>query len=281
MLGLSLGRQYRDPINSEPAIPAIAEQFYIDKTGSECGSPTYGLDLLDLTNATLSFSSSTVTMTSSVAGVYSFLNITNLPDVDSVTLIPSFQGKSNVLRIVVGKDLGSKLGLNRFGGTIRTILKDSSDQFIAFRDIAHPDWSHHVELTYWVDTDYENNQWNGSIPETVSGDAYFGFGGDDLEAVRDSEIVSSLADPRDTWSTIKIDIFDQTIDNNPGITPGTQPILEADNDPSYNQSQFIMGLPAVYSDSYPPGWPSIDPATHFGASALYIAGIKHNVCPRT
>jgi len=278
MLGLSLGREYADRVNSGPA---IAEQFYIDKTGSECSSPTYGLDLLDLTNATTSFTSSLVTLASSVAGVYSFVDITGLPPTDSVTLIPSFQGKSNVLRIVMGKDIGSKLGLKRFGGTIRTILKDSSDQLIAFRDIAHPDWSHHVELTYWVDTDYEDNQWNGSISETLQGDSYFGFGGDDLEAIRDAENVYSLADPRDTWSTISLGIFDQTIDNRPGTTPGVQPILDADPDPNYNQSQFLMELPNVNSDYYPPGWPSNDPATHFGASALYIAGIKHTVCPRT
>ena len=277
MLGLSLGREYADKANSGPS---IAEQFYIDKTGSECSSPTYGLDLLDLSNANITVSNIQVSL--SPQSSYSFVDIINLQQVDSATLLPSFQGKSNVLRIVTGKDLGSKLNAASFSGGIRTILKDSSDQFIPFRDIAHPDWSHHVELTYWVDTDYEDNQWNSSISQTVeSNGAKFGFGGDDTESVEKPETTPSLSDPRDIWSTVKLSIFDQTIDNNSEITPGTVPILDADPDPNHTQTQFFMKLPDVDSDSYPPGWPSSDPATHFGASALYIASIKHTVCPRT
>ena len=268
MLGLGLGRQYRDRVDSGPAIP---EQFYTDSEGSACSSPTYGFDLLDLTNATIGTpygNGVTINDQSSPTNnsfTFGFQGIT------SATLLPNFQGKNNVIRIVFCDDGSSYLGLNRAGGNIVTRIHQPSNSQLDFSNVAHPDWSHHTELTYWVDTNYENNP-NNEISTTISSNTTYGFGGDLTDALFRTRVAASINDPRDKWTTIKLDIFDQIRD----LTPS---LVMLDGSGSGSQTMALFNLPQIQSDSYPPEWPN--PEGYFGPSALYIAGIKHTVCPRT
>ena len=272
MLGLSLGREYRDRINSGPVIPS---RTVTDSEGESCATPTYGFHFEDMSSSyvTTSLGGTGTVVISEVGGHSSCdLNIGN-KDIDSVSVLPEFKGKENVLKVEFGGvSPGDRLSAKRINARIFSSIKDSSGNDVLYSTVLHPDWSHHVVAKFWVDIN-PNNDPNNEIPVSEAGSTKgYGFGGTILESLAHFKPNSEISRSLNQWVEIKLDIFDQE------YGPGAPMLSDGSNNSDGPSSSYIGNI-HYNSDSYPPGWPN--PGGYFGASAFYLAEVKYVICPRT